>query len=160
MGLLLLTPPLFPLDGQHALSAASHPIGFGSPLSSMALHSSCWPYQSFKPNLIISSLLGGTWPQGKSTQKIIQIHLGVVQIIVVSHSAKVRFYAHISVTVNAAVRGSVSQFCWKHKWNNFKSEDQCSMSILNFASLFLFVGQYISTIAESPKNMALPGGTK
>ena len=159
MGLLLLNwtlpPPLFPLDGQHALSAASHPIGFGSPLSSMALHSSCWPYQSFKPNLIISSLLGGTWPQGKSMQKIIQIHLGVVQIIVVSHSAKAWFYAHINVNVNAAV----SQFCWKHKWNNFKSEDQCSMSILIFASLFLFVGQYFSTIAESHKNMALPGGT-
>ena len=44
-------------------------------------------------------------------QKIIQIHLGVVQIIVVSHSAKVWFYAHINVNVNAAVRGSVSQFC-------------------------------------------------
>ena len=34
-----------------------------------------------------------------------------------------------------------------------------SMSILIFASLFLFVGQYFSTIAESHKNMALPGGT-
>ena len=44
-------------------------------------------------------------------QKIIQIHLGVVQIIVVSHSAKVQFYAHINFSVNAAVRGSVSQFC-------------------------------------------------